>query len=142
MLLKFQGANVLILVNGKVVLREHNAQNPTKMEIKQVCKAGTIFGLDWLDNGTSSLPQIWPIVGCIEADFIRVSKETFSEMWYCCQNDAKEVGLSMLQENLFFKQLQPQTQYTIIYEKGAVSWYEPGVKVLEMHTRSPWNLGT
>jgi len=52
------------------------------MEIKQVCKAGHIFGLDWLDNGTSSLPQIWPIVGCVKADFIRVSKETFKEMWF------------------------------------------------------------
>ena len=37
---------VYILINGKVVMREHNTKHATKITVKQVCKPGYILGVD------------------------------------------------------------------------------------------------
>jgi hypothetical protein len=50
---------VYVLINGKVIMREHNTKEPIKIKIKQVCKPGYIFGVDQMDGGISNLPYVW-----------------------------------------------------------------------------------
>ena len=88
------------------------------------------------------MPAVWSVVASVKAELCKVSKDTFQQMWWDCMNRKKEVVLSMLYEFSFFAALSMQTRYLIMYEKGRLSQYVKGERVMNIHQRSPWNLET
>ena len=134
---------MFVLINGKVLIREHDCNNPIVMEIKQTCRNGYIFGADdLLVSHFHNKPYMWSIIGSYRADFIKIPKDTFYQMWNDFTVLNKEVGLTMLRQFRFFDKLSMQTQYMIMYEKGRLTTYKKGQTVMKIHHRSPWNKET
>ena len=53
---------VYIVLNGKVVLREHSMNDPFEFNIIQVARKGHILGAEKLDMDKSCLPTVWSVV--------------------------------------------------------------------------------
>lgn len=53
---------VYLLLNGKVILRKHSADNPFDFKVLSVFKPGSFIGAKELDMSQSCLPNAWAIV--------------------------------------------------------------------------------
>jgi len=72
---------VYIVLNGKVVLREHKILDPLDFNVLQVVKQGQVIGKPSLDEGKSSLPFVWGVVYSHTVDLLRMDVSLFNEMW-------------------------------------------------------------
>lgn len=55
-------SHVHIVLNGKVVLREHSMDDPFDFNVIQVATKGHIIGAEKIDLDKSCLPTVWSIV--------------------------------------------------------------------------------
>lgn len=133
------GNKVVIILNGQVVMREHELDTPADFEIKQIAKSGHILFAPELDNGNSNQPLIWPVVYSKAVQYVLVDRATFDLMWKDSRNRDLEVALSQLNLHIFFRKLSKQTFFKIINEKSKMVKFKPGQLVLPIHHRSPWN---
>ena len=85
---------VYIVLNGKVVLREHKMHDPLDFSVAQVVKQGQIIGEPSLDMGKSSLPFVWGVVYSHSANLARMDRSLFNEMWQETRDRDREVALS------------------------------------------------
>jgi len=110
--------SVYILINGKIILREHNTANPLQTTVKQVVKPGCILGVPYLDHGISCCPFVWGVIGSVKAQLLKIKRSVFEELWTDSHKNRKEVMHRMFKEHVFFNSLCVQTQYAIVYESG------------------------
>ena len=96
---------VMVILNGKVVLREHELDNPGDFSIKSIAKSGHILFAPDLDNGNSNQPLVWPVIYSTQAELALIDRETFDHMWKESRNRDMEVFLSQLNLHVFFKSL-------------------------------------
>ena len=68
---------VVIILNGQVVMREHELDTPADFNIKQIAKSGHIIFVDELDQGNSNQPLIWPVVYSQTAQYAMIDRATF-----------------------------------------------------------------
>ena len=130
---------VVIILNGQIVMREHELDTPGDFSIKQVAKSGHIIFAPELDGGNSNQPLVWPVVYSHAAQYALIERATFDQMWKDSRNRDLEVALSQLNLHIFFKSLSKQTFFKIINEKSRIVKFHPGQLVLPIHHRSPWN---
>jgi hypothetical protein len=74
-------SNVHIVLNGKVMLREHSMNNPFDFNIIQIATKGHIIGADQLDMSKSCLPTVWSIVWSRVAHLVKMPAKTFERIW-------------------------------------------------------------
>lgn len=82
---------VFVVLDGKVIMREHSLDNPFSYEILSVAKAGSILGVEYLDNGVSTSASVWSIVGSHKANFVEMSRDTFDQIWKVIITREKEI---------------------------------------------------
>jgi hypothetical protein len=97
--------SVYVVINGKVIMREHSTDDPIDTTMKQIAKSGSILGVDQLDTGVSNLPYIWGIVASTKCELVRIKRSVFEKIWFDTVKNSKEVGLKMMQQHVFFKVL-------------------------------------
>lgn len=59
--------SVYIMINGKVILREHKTEDPIQSTVKMVAKPGCVLGVPHLDHGISCCPYVWGVIGSVQA---------------------------------------------------------------------------
>ena len=133
------GNKIVIILNGQVVLREHELSTPGDFKIQQVAKCGHILFVPELDEGNSCQPLVWPVVYSQKAQIAIIDRPMYELMWKDSRNRDLEVTLSQLNLHLFFKTLSRQSFFKLINEKSRLVSFKPGQLVMPIHSRSPWN---
>lgn len=54
--------SVFMIMDGKIVFREHSINNPADYHIVQVCRRGDILNVADFDMGVSNGTQVFPVV--------------------------------------------------------------------------------
>ena len=72
---------VYVVVNGKLVLRDHKLNDPFNYNVMQVAKPGSILGSAELDFGNSGRATVWTIVASHYAHVVKMSRETFQQLF-------------------------------------------------------------
>ena len=60
---------VMVVLNGQIILRHHELDQPNDFEIRQVAKSGHILFAPELD-GNSTQPLVWPVVFSTKAQLV------------------------------------------------------------------------
>ena len=128
-----------MVLDGKVITRNHSLDNPFSYEILSVAKAGSILGVEYLDNGVSTSASAWSIVGSHKANFVEMSRDTFDRIWKVIITREKEIQKQVYCQCRIFNYLSQQTQYRIMYEAGRTVYFGRNQVVCQWHRRSPWN---
>ena len=68
---------VMVILNGKVILRQHDLDDPGNFTIMQVAKSGHILFAPELDHAKSNQPLVWPVVYSQSAQFALLERSTF-----------------------------------------------------------------
>jgi hypothetical protein len=79
--LPISGKTVFIVINGKVILRDHKMDEPYSYNVFQCATKGSILGVSALDNGLSCSSTIWAVVGSTYAEVISMNIDTFDMLW-------------------------------------------------------------
>ena len=58
---------VMVILNGQIILRHHELDQPDNFEIKAVSKMGHILFAPELDENYSNKPLVWPVVNSEKA---------------------------------------------------------------------------
>jgi hypothetical protein len=73
---------VFIVINGKVILKKHEIDDPYASTIQCVAKAGSLLGVSLLDCGISCMATVWSVVGSNVAHFIKMQRSVFDQLWH------------------------------------------------------------
>lgn len=118
--------NVFVVINGKIILRDHKLDDPNNYNVLQIATTGAILGVKSLDFGNSCQPSVWSVVTSVVAHVVRMSKDTFDELWHDSLTRHKEIMRNVLNQCKMFSHLSVMTQCRIIYEVGVVQKFKPG----------------
>ena len=69
--------NVFIVLNGKLVTRDHRLNNPSEYNVIQVSRPGSIVGCPALDYGNSENATVWTIVQSHVAHLVKMQAGDF-----------------------------------------------------------------
>ena len=76
-LVMLSAQQVYIVINGKVILREHKMDDPLDFNVLQVVTQGEVIGNEKLDMGKSLLPFVWGVVYSHEVQLARMDISLF-----------------------------------------------------------------
>lgn len=130
---------VFILLNGRVIQREHTVQEPNQEKILAVRLPGSIIGVKDLDLGTSCQPIVWSVIATKYACMCELDKETFDMLWAESTSQQKQIEIDSMMQFDLFKLISVQTQHKIVHESGVFATFQPGECIMPWHIRSPWN---
>lgn len=74
-------ANVFVVINGKILLRDHHLNDPYNYNVMQVATSGAIIGVNRLDLQNSCRATVWSIVASNVAHVVEMTRETFDTLW-------------------------------------------------------------
>ena len=76
----FIDMNVIIILNGRVVLRKHE-RNPLKHSMLASYQSGQILGFEDGDDGITKDCDVWVSVASKQIQYIEMTRETFKVLW-------------------------------------------------------------
>ena len=83
-----------MVMDGRLVFREHSINDPTDYHIVQVCRSGDILNVPEFDMGVSNGTQVFPVVQSTEAHLVEMSHKTFEMLMKLTRSIEKEMQMS------------------------------------------------
>ena len=77
-------------------MRDHSLDKPFDYNILAVAHSGYCLGVKDIDLGFSTIAKVWCVVASSVAHLVKMSKETFNELWSSSMNREKEIFRAML----------------------------------------------
>jgi hypothetical protein len=71
---------IYVVMNGKIVMRDHNLDNPYDYNIISIAKQGSCIGVSTFDMGYSCNSTVWSVVTSVSAHVCRMTMDTFNLM--------------------------------------------------------------
>ena len=84
---------VMVVLNGQIVLRHHELDQPDTFDIRSIAKMGHVLFAPELDDN-SNKPLVWPVINSEKAQLALISRPVFTEMWKDSIKRDLEVALS------------------------------------------------
>lgn len=132
--------SVFLVMDGKIVFREHSINDPTDYHIVQVCRSGDILNVPEFDMGVSNGTQVFPVVQSTQAHLVEMSHKTFQMLFKLTKSLAKELEMSNMNQSRLFAALTEQSKYKIVFGGDLKTRkFNEGLTIVPMHKQSPWN---
>lgn len=93
--LLFPDLTVMIIINGRVVLRQHE-RNPLQHKTLASYTCGQIIGYEELDDGMCRDCDVWVSVASKIVQYIEVERSTFAYLWKYSQTPEYQLRLCVL----------------------------------------------
>lgn len=88
--------NCFIVLNGKILMKDHYLDEPYNYNIMQIATQGSCVGVAKSDFGNTCLATVWGVVHSCTAHVVKMSVNTIEVLLKCMQNREKEIMRGVL----------------------------------------------